>query len=79
MFFVLITFKTIDLWYDSILSKKRSVDLMKKHGFYYVYVVFWLFDNLIEFWPLFFIYFKGNKICVEGTIVVRRKLCEIVY
>jgi hypothetical protein len=49
--FLIFTFKTIDFLYDSILSKERSVDLMKKYGFYYVYVVFWLSDNLNVFLP----------------------------
>lgn len=54
MFLILIsTFKSINLWYDSIVNKKRSVDLVNKHGFYYVSIVIWLFDNLIVFWPQF--------------------------
>jgi hypothetical protein len=41
MFSILIsTFKTIDFLYDSILGKERSVDLMKKHGFYSIFLVF---------------------------------------
>jgi hypothetical protein len=41
MFSVLIsTFKTVDFLYDLILNKDQSVDLMKKHGFYFIFVVF---------------------------------------
>jgi len=30
----------------SILSKERNVDLMKKHGFYYMYfILFWVYDK----------------------------------
>jgi hypothetical protein len=43
------TFKTTYFVYDLILSKDRSVDLMKKHGFYFVYIVFSFFDNLTIF------------------------------
>jgi hypothetical protein len=32
-----------------ILSKERSVDLKKKHGFIFIFVVFWFFNNLIIF------------------------------
>jgi hypothetical protein len=50
MFLVLIsTFKPTDFLYDSILSKERSVDMMKQHGFYSISVVFWLYDNLTIF------------------------------
>ncbi len=50
MFLVLnSTFKTTYFLYGLILSKDRNVDLMKKHGFYFVSIVFWLFDNLIVF------------------------------
>jgi hypothetical protein len=50
MFLVLIfPFKIINLLYDSIMSKEISVDLMKKNGFYFVFIVFWLFNNLIVF------------------------------
>jgi hypothetical protein len=45
MFSILIsTFETTDFLHDSILSKKINVDLMKKHRFYYVSIVFYLFD-----------------------------------
>ncbi len=50
MFLVQIsTFKTTYFLKYSILSKERSVDFMKKHGFYYVSIMFWLSDNLIIF------------------------------
>jgi hypothetical protein len=48
MFLVLISpFKIINLLYDSIMSKEINVDLMKKHGFYFVSIVFWLSNHLI--------------------------------
>jgi len=45
------TFNIIDFLYDSILSKEINVNLMNKHEFYSMSIVFWLFDNLIVFWP----------------------------
>jgi hypothetical protein len=43
--FLISTFKFIDFLYDSIMSKKRNVNMMKQHGFYSIFVVFWLYDN----------------------------------
>jgi hypothetical protein len=41
MFSILIsTFKTTIFLFDSIMSKEKNVDLMKKHGFYYVLIMF---------------------------------------
>jgi len=45
------TFNIIDFLYDSILSKEINVNLMNKHEFYSMSIVFWLSDNLIVFWP----------------------------
>ncbi len=43
------TFKITTFLFDSIMSKERNKDLMKKHGFYYVFIMFWFFDNLFVF------------------------------
>jgi hypothetical protein len=43
------TFKTIDFLDYLILNQDRNVDIMKKHGFYFVSIVFWLFDILTIF------------------------------
>jgi hypothetical protein len=40
VFNLIFTFKTIYYLYDLIMSKEKSVDLMKKHGFYFFSFVF---------------------------------------